>query len=311
MKDNSDHCGYSARRTEGHYSMLFRQDHGVGIQPYFFEPSVLDKYRDDPNYHVTSYRISTEDGSSAEGSSIQQYVWGNKPDGTPCVVVLLAHLDTLSQRDQLHWKAHELDAREASQAKICHRYKKPMWDGEFPDTISGYEATFFYLREIQKLFLPDSLFPNVPDQQPDFLMPLPYNSKKAMAQFALHLSSLMNMSLKTLACRITSPQNSPKVSELLKRQQSRDLLRLYFEDHGQFNDDIEMGIDALADLNDWRVQSAHKLVPADGDQDYLLIASDLVGRLQCGLRAMLLAFMHAENKTPDWMCSHVLNYKVG
>ena len=186
-----------------------------------------------------------------------------------------------------------------------------MWDGECPDTISGFEALFCYLRQIQKLFHPDILFPNLPEQQPDFLTPLPYNSKKAMAQFAQHLYSLMDMSLTTLSGHIAATENRATAKKLVRDKKSRDLLRLYFKDHGRCNDDIEVGINALKDLNEWRVQSAHKLVPTDGDQDYLLIASDLVGRLQYGLRAMLLAFMQAEDKAPDRMCNRVLSYKVG
>jgi hypothetical protein len=311
MEHLFDHLSTQSPRREGHYSRLFQGDHGVGLRPYFFEPSVLDKYRDDPNCELGPRWLGTKDGAPIDSSYIQQYVWGHKEDGTPCVVVLLAHLDSLSARDQLHWKAHELAAEEASKAKICHRYKKPMWDGKVPDTISGFEALFYYLREIQKLFLPDVLFPNLPEHQPAFLTPLPYNSKKAMTRFAQDLLSLMSMKLTTLARRIASPQNQSQVQEFLNRQQSRNLLRLYFEDRGQLNKDIEDGLDALGELNTWRVQSAHKLVPADGDKDYLLIASDLVGLVQYGLRAMLLAIIQAEGKTPDTICARVLNYKTG
>lgn len=46
------------------------------------------------------------------------------------------------------------------------------------------------------------------------------------------------------------------------------------------------------------------------DQDYLAVQSQLVARLQQGLKAMLLGFIQAEGKTPDRICQIVLKYKV-
>ena len=155
---------------DGHYSKRQRET-GYQIEPHFFDPSVLDKYRDDPHYTVTERRVSTKDEapSHVESSGIQQYVWGHEADGSPCVVVILAHLCSLSTKDQEYWQLHELPPKESATAKIDHRYAKPMWEGEFPDTTSGYCAIFLYLREIQKVFEPDTLFPNFDGRFPEFL----------------------------------------------------------------------------------------------------------------------------------------------
>jgi hypothetical protein len=132
-----------------------------------------------------------------------------------------------------------------------------------------------------------------------------------MASFAQDLLSLLNMNLTVLAQHLSLPASQAQAANLLKRQQSRNLIKLYFEDHGQFSTDIEDFLNASKELNDWRVQSAHKLVPAEQDQDYLLIQSQLAARLQQDLKVTLLGFIQAEGKTPDRTCQIVLKYKVG
>lgn len=112
---------------QGYYSKR-HQDTGYQIEPHYFDPSVLDKYRNDPHYSVTDSRVSTKDGAPTpiEPSSIQQYVWGRKPDGSPCVVVILAHLCDFSKPDQEYWRLHEVPTQESADAKIDQRYAKPM-----------------------------------------------------------------------------------------------------------------------------------------------------------------------------------------
>jgi hypothetical protein len=296
---------------QGNYTDKFSGHKGQGLVAYFFEPAVLDRFRNDPNYKVTDSMVSSKEDSQADSSWIQQYMWGRKADGQPCIAVLLRHLRFLSSRDQLHWRSFELPSHEAAKAKIEARYRGPMLNGDFPDTISCYQAIFFYLRETQKVFAPDLLLPNVPDTLPSFLAPLPFNSKKAMASFAQDLLSLMSINFKVLSSRLNQPANRAKAVELLERQQSRNLIGLYFEDHGLFSQGIENALAILRELNDWRVKSAHKLVPVEQDQDYLTMQAELVSRLQRGLREMLLAFMKAESKTPDWTCERILDYSVG
>jgi hypothetical protein len=300
---------FSTIMNKGHYSKKSRRL-GEGWHPHFFEPAVLDRFRDDPNYEVSDTRVSTRDGAKVRLSGVQQYVWGRKASGEPCIVVLLPHLSDLSGRDQVHWHSFELPPVEASGARIEQRYKAPMLYGAFPDTISYYEAVFFYLREIEKVFSPEKLLPNLPANQPSFLAPLPFNSRKAMASFAQDLRSLVDMKLTVLADRLTLPQNQANAKTLLKHQRSRDLIRLYFEDHHHYSDAIGDVLKLLQELNGWRVESAHKLVPVEQDQDYVAIQARLMEGLQRGVRAMLIGFIQAENKTPDWTCERILEYKV-
>ena len=183
--------------------------------------------------------VSTKYDATTESSCHPTVCMGPQRDGEPCIAVLLRHLRFLSTRDQLHWQAHELPPHEASKAKIEARYAGPMLHGEFLDTVSCYQAIFLYLKEIQKVFDPDTLLPNLPDESPTFLIPLPYNTKKAMASFAQDLLSLLSMNLTVLAQHLSHATNQAKAADLLKQQQSRNLIKLYFEDHGQFSTDIE------------------------------------------------------------------------
>ena len=248
--------GVPAIMDQGYYVDLFRKHEGLGLVAHFFEPAVLDRFRNDPNYKVADTMVSTKYDATTEPSCIQQYVWGRRTDGEPCIAVLLRHLRFLSARDQLHWQAHELPPHEASAAKIEARYMGPMLHGDFLDTVSYYQAIFLYLTEIQKVFNPDRLLPNLPDEPPTSLAPLPYNTKKAMASFAQDLFSLLNMSLTVLTQHLSLATSQAKAADLLKQQQSRNLIKLYFEDHGQFSKEIEETLDVLRDLNDWRVQGA-------------------------------------------------------
>lgn len=121
---------------------------------------------------------------------------------------------------------------------------------------------------MQKVFAPDLLLPNFDGQTPELLAPLAYDSHRAMASFGRDLHTLTSMSLKTLAARIEDEDRATEAADLVAKQQSRNLLRLYFEDHGLLDQSIEDGLDALKDLNPWRLESAHKIVPAEQDKDY-------------------------------------------
>lgn len=282
--------------TEGFYSLRARETR-YQIEPHFFCPAVLDRYKDHPHYVVSDTRVSRTDGApdDVEPAMIQQYVWGFSATGEPCIVVILAHLCTLSPKEQAKWKNYELSSSEGKSAFIEKRYAKPMIYGEVPDTISAYDAIFLYVREMQRVFEPDTLFPNFDGRHPDFLAPIAYNTKRAMAEFAQDLATFLTVRLENLASRITSEERRQQAAEFRKREQSRNLLHLYFEEHGVMSQDIEDGLNALKDLDEWRNQNAHELVPAVQDQDYRSTQTELVTRVQRGLRAMLIAIEPAEN----------------
>ena len=87
---------------------------------------------------------------------------------------------------------------------------------------------------------------------------------------------------------------------------------LIFDDPVVQVDDLNVlsFLDALRELNRWRVQSAHKIVPSEQDRDYRVIQSQLVDRVQRGLNAMLVAFIKAEKAPVDGYREYVLELHV-
>ena len=95
--------------------------------------------------------------------------------------------------------------------------------GEFPDTISAYDAIFLFVREIPKVFAPDVLLPNLDGRHPDFLAPIAFNTERALADFTQDLHTLLSVRLTTLENRITSNERRDRAAEFVTRQQSRNL----------------------------------------------------------------------------------------
>ena len=87
-------------KRKGHYSRLYEKK-GWQWRLHFFEPSVLDHVKEDPNYNFYGNKFYTKPEASIEPSGIQQFMWGYKADGNPCIAALLPHLMTLSYKDQL------------------------------------------------------------------------------------------------------------------------------------------------------------------------------------------------------------------
>ena len=131
-----------------------------------------------------------------------------------------------------------------------------------------------------------------------------------MASFAQDLHSLLSMNLKVLAGHLKGDEAKNHAKKLLEHGQSRDLIKLYFESHKLFSEKIENAIDALQQLNKWRIERAHKLVSAEQDNDYGKEQRNLVDGIQKGLRAMLLGFAQAERGSTDVICQRILNYRV-
>lgn len=290
------------------YSSEYEQ-HGYQLKAYFFEPDVLDFYRDNPNYHFEATRFSTKDPlpEGVEVSGIQQYVWGKKADGLPCVVALVPHLRMLSAADQQRWALRQIPEEQARGARIDSRYKDPMLHGRFPTRISCLDAVYVYAYEIQKLYAPDKFFPGLPPEKPDFLTPLTPNTERAFCRWCQDLYTILDGSTGTLGSRITSEE---KV-DVIARQRKGDLLRLYTKERGVWNAEIEDYLLLLKELNRHRVASAHKIIPGGKmDQDYLDLQRRLAFGLQSSLRALLLACAQAERGDTAIIPKRVLEYDV-
>jgi hypothetical protein len=292
-------------KTKGYYSRLY-QNEKRDLQVHFFEPSVLDHFKEDPNYNFDGNKFYTKHDASIEPSGIQQFMWARKGDQSSCIAALLAHLVTLSYKDQLLWQSKELSRKESTQAKIESRYVGPMLYGQWPDTMSRYAAIYMYLIEIQKIFHPERLFPALPEEIPDFLVPLSFNQKRAFTKFMQDLYTILDIKSSVLATRIRSPQKK----EYVDRNQKRKLLSLYFKERRAFSTDIQQTIDIIKEINDWRVPSAHRIQRSEKDQDYNELQHNLAFRLQSGLRRLLVAFALAEKGSTEMITRRVLELNV-
>lgn len=292
-------------RKKGYYSRLYEKK-GEELQVHFFDSSVLDHFKEDPNYSFYGNKFYTKDNVIIDPSGIQQFMWARKGDGSACVAALLPHLVTLSYKDQLAWQSKELSPEESAQARIESRHIGPMLYGQWPDTMSRYAAIHLYLGEIQKIFHPERLFPALPEEIPDFLAPLSFNQKRAFTKFMQDLYTILDIKSSVLATRIKSPQKEV----YLKANQTRNLLSLYFEERDALSTDIQQTIDIIKEISDWRVRSAHTIQRSQKDRDYKQLQQDLVFRLQAGLRTLLVAFALAEKGSTGTITRRVLELNV-
>jgi hypothetical protein len=292
-------------KRKGYYSRLYRRKGGE-LQLHFFEPSVLDHFKEDPNYNFYGNKFYTKDDATIDPSGIQEFMWARKGDGSACIAALLPHLMTLSYKDQLFWQSKELSRKESTQARIDSRYVGPMLYGQWPDTMSRYAAIHIYLIEIQKMFFPERLFPALPEEIPDFLGPLSFNQKRAFTKFMQDLYTILDIKSSVLATRIKSPEKEA----YLKGNQTRNLLSLYFEERDALSKDIQQTIEIIKEIYDWRVRSAHTIARSQRDRDYKQLQEDLAFRLQSGLRTLLVAFALSEKGTTETITRRVLELNV-
>jgi hypothetical protein len=292
-------------RKKGYYSRLY-QSKGGELQVHFFEPSVLEHVKEDPNYNFCGNRFYTKRDAAIEPSAIQQFMWGRKYDGSPCIAALRPHLMTLSYKDQLLWQSKELNRKDSTEARIEQRYAGPMLRGEWPDTMSRYAAIHIYLTEIQKIFHPERFFPALPEDRPDFLAPLSFNQKRAFTKFMQDLHAILDIKSSVLATRIKSSQKE----KYLKRNERRNLLSLYFEERGALSKEIQQAIETIKKINEWRAPGAHTIQRSDKDQDYNQHQQDVAFRLQSGLRTLLVAFALAEKDSTEMITRRLLELKV-
>ncbi len=296
-----------ADRKNGYYAKLYR-DGGGELHIHFFHPGVLDPYKEDPSYNFYGSHFHTKETSdqSIEPSGIQQFEWGHMADGSPCIAALRPHLITLSYNDQLHWRSKELPLKQSDGAKIDSRYTRPMLYGVWPDTMSRFAAVYVFLKEIQNIFVPEVLFPALPEHKPDFLAPLSYNSKKAFIKFAQDLYTILDIKPSVLSPRISSHEKE----RLVKKGERWNMLALYFEECELLSETVVAAIGVIKEVNQLRVKSAHKIHQAESDEDYNKLQGSLVFRLQESLKVLLLAFAVAEKDTKEVIPRRVLKLKI-
>lgn len=304
---NANHI-YSTKESivsEAYYTRRLRET-GNQVEFHFFKPEVLAHYREHPDYDVCSSHLY------GNGSMIQNIFWGRTKQNVPCLAVLLAHLSGLSPADQTQWKCFELADSEL--AKVDARYRSQIIDGDWPSRIDSFEAIFLFAREINSLFSGEgeSMFRNCPNSNvsPDFLMPLAHNAERSLVRFAQDLDTFLQPNPKLLVSRIATEDRKGEAEIARSKGQTRNLLRLYFEDRGVMTAAISEGLESFKRLSTLRQQSAHTLVAAEGGKDYREVQSTLAFDVQAALKAMLEGTVLSENAPEDGYRSFVLRLEV-
>ncbi|MCA9071911.1 MAG: hypothetical protein KDA84_23445 [Planctomycetaceae bacterium] len=291
--------------SEGYYTRRLKET-GNQVEFHFFEPELLAYYREHPDYDACSSHLY------GNGSMIQNIYWGRTERNVPCIAVLLAHLCGLSPKEQDRWRCSELD--DSEKAKVDSRYRSQIIDGDWPSRIISFEAIFLYAREINSIFSGegDSMFQNCPNTNmlPDFLMPLAHNAERSLVRFAQDLDTFLQPNLKLLESRITNEDHKEKAKIARSMGQTRNLMRLYFEDSGVMTPEISDGLETFKRLSKLRQQSAHTLVAAEGGKDYREVQSKLAVDAQAALKAMLVGAVIAENAPDDGYRNFVLSLEV-
>lgn len=123
------------------YSAMLAFGHGQ-LEPRFFDPSVLARYRDDPRYDYTFDIDGQIRGVAVSPDTfITTLSIGFRRDNAndeTVVGVPLRYLHDLSPTEQRYWQSHQSSDQKAF---VLHPdFVRPHLLGEFPEKISPYEA---------------------------------------------------------------------------------------------------------------------------------------------------------------------------
>ena len=123
-------------KRSGYYSQ--RCSGGADLVAFYFKRSVLDPFRADPRYIVGESSLSCNESNVAPGEEtgwLQQYIGATGNNGEPAIMVILAHLNWLTESEQNWFKSNELPSGHISMEMI-----KPVLRGRPPATISPIYA---------------------------------------------------------------------------------------------------------------------------------------------------------------------------
>jgi len=224
----------------------------------FFEPEVLDRYKNDPCYSCES--------SSIIGLGLQQYVWGVKANGSRCIAVILSHISHIDSKEQKYWRALELNKKESEQARVESRYHRPLVQGKPLNVWTSFSVILPTLKFINQITSPDFLFREVPSDTPSFLQPITKNSKKEYLDYILELDKLLstNIMVDSFFKKIKNAQKNT----MRGKGQILNLLSIWLEELGINKNDIDRCLKALKTVRRQRKEKAHKLFK-DSSGDYI------------------------------------------
>lgn len=254
--------------NKGYYKSRFDRT-GKQLEVRFFNPDVLDRYKNSPYYILSEANIATKYDvpKNVRRVGLQQYVWGKKKDKTPCIAVLLSHICRLDPQEQMYWKSHELSEKDAKQAKIEARYYKPMVQGKFPDVWTSFDVILPTLEFINKI-TSNGLFRKVLAHKPSFLGHITKNSRKEYMAYIQELDKLLSVNINEtyLMKNIKSTDKNP----LSEKGEILNLLGLWLDELGIAKNEITDCLESLKSVRKERNKPAHVLFEDDFAGDYIL-----------------------------------------
>ncbi len=124
------------------------------LEPRFFDPLVLEQYRNDPRYwchlsDVSGHISAHEEGHSRDSDKVflQAFGFAYDDDGNRAVGVYLRYLSDFSPEHQQIWKAREL----TGEYSLHPDYVRSSIYGVFPDHIQILDALLFEQRAINDI----------------------------------------------------------------------------------------------------------------------------------------------------------------
>lgn len=262
----------------------------AGIRPKFFSASLIEFLRRNPEYSVLPDRIY------GQSSYIQQYVQARGSNGEPAIMILLAHLSTLSAEDQGRFKNFEIKAGavdpDAAQAILF---------GEWPSSDVFHCSLSAVLTEINSLCGTQKLF-DVDSEaalgELRLLLPIPQNSKDAFEDSACEMYKILVDGMRTTFFDSHSiPRIDPETQKEIGQIRR---LRLFLKKLGAGVEDIQ-GITApLEAMRRIRSPRSHTPIGPDScDRDYQSDQNALFLQAIDSLRLLCLVLGRGL-KTPDW-----------
>ena len=244
-------------KSKGFYKSRFDRTKN-SLEWRFFDPEVLDRYKNSPHYSCNS--------SSIIGLGLQQYVWGTKRDGGKCIAVILSHIHNFDLKEQKHWRAHELDKKEYKYVRVDSCYHRPLIQGKPPNVWHSFDVILPTLKFINQITAPNFLFREIPSDTPSFLQPITKNSKKEYMDYILELDKLLSVNIRVDS--FFGGIKNPQKNTMKDKGEILNLLGTWLEELG-INNDIDKCLKPLKTVRKQRKEKAHKIFE-DSSGDYML-----------------------------------------
>jgi hypothetical protein len=274
------------------------------LEPRFFEPLVLEQYRNDPRYwcrfsDVSGHISAHEEGHSRDSDRVflQTFGFAYDDDDNRAVAVYLRYLSDFSPEHQQIWKAREL----SGEYWLHPDYVCGSLYGVFPDHIQILDAILFEqkaINDIARLMGRPPVFKQeFSDGRPDGLTFLLRPTAREYANFIHVLDKILSENIDTaffgtevaLTDEVKREAGRIEVKRKGTLRVFEDWLRQHFRPRGD-GDVITAVFKPLKLVRKLRQKPAHALHPDKYDRSLWKQQRDLIVSIYRSLQAIRTAF---------------------